>query len=568
MADPALDTIDPTKADAKPPITALVPSGGSTTLDKLLPSKEETEGYAKITRDQVAANETARREVEQRGESFREFAIKQYNATGVDPAKFQKWDAQQEWDKRQTQPLEAFGSLGSVFGMIASAFTHAPMENALNASAAAMNAIHAGDRDSYERAHEAWKQNIDLAMKRQQMEREHYLDAFKLFDTDMRLGEAKMRDVASRFGDQKTLWMVDHGMIPELFQMHADRANMISQATKAANEVTTDYLRRNAYEGELKSISQIADPTERSRAMLESWNRVQGLDIKPNDPQAQVWGRFMAETRKDKGREPTADEMTEQLRKIEEARKPRTTHTSLTSSDAQELERRAAEYFKTGKAPTKEKAYDMARSEITQAAAKPVTATAAAKATEAKTQRKHVVDDYLTNVDEAITMIAGMRGQGGPQVGSAAAATRAYQNVTGQQKTVEFEGKQLPANVVDLQRKLADLKAHYSEVFAKKGQTRSAELHELDTIIPGEITGFNLSLTKGLSLPNMTRLNTVENALKDLRSRIQKRYDDLVESGGTPEPGGAPADNLRALSDEELRQRILEALTPPTPAAP
>ena len=95
-----------------------------------------------------------------------------------------KWDADQQAAKYRTDPLSSFGSLGSVFGMIASAFTHHPMQNAMEASAAAMNAIHAGDQRAYDQAHEAWKQNLDMTFKspRARTNGSNFEDGFKLFD--------------------------------------------------------------------------------------------------------------------------------------------------------------------------------------------------------------------------------------------------------------------------------------------------------------------------------------------------------------------------------------------------
>src|SRR5271167_301653 len=48
----------------------------------------------------------------------------------------------QSWkpEKQQSDPISAFGSLGSAFAFLASGLTHTPMINALNAGAAAINA--------------------------------------------------------------------------------------------------------------------------------------------------------------------------------------------------------------------------------------------------------------------------------------------------------------------------------------------------------------------------------------------------------------------------------------------
>lgn len=92
-----------------------------------------------------------------------------YHATGIGPNDLKGWNEPAEREKFMTKPVDAFGSVASVFAIIASAFTLQPMQNALNGSAAAINAIRAGDENEYEKAHTAWKENLDLAMKRHQM---------------------------------------------------------------------------------------------------------------------------------------------------------------------------------------------------------------------------------------------------------------------------------------------------------------------------------------------------------------------------------------------------------------
>ena len=62
-------------------------------------------------------------EMESRLEDDRARQQQQYDATAVQPGEFKKWDADEQSRKFHTDPLQAFGSLGSVFGMIASAFT-------------------------------------------------------------------------------------------------------------------------------------------------------------------------------------------------------------------------------------------------------------------------------------------------------------------------------------------------------------------------------------------------------------------------------------------------------------
>ena len=47
--------------------------------------------------------------------------------------------------QRQTDPIQAFGSFGSMFAILASGFTHQPAINSMNAAASAINAAKAND---------------------------------------------------------------------------------------------------------------------------------------------------------------------------------------------------------------------------------------------------------------------------------------------------------------------------------------------------------------------------------------------------------------------------------------
>jgi len=80
------------------------------------------------------------------------------------------WNAEKELNSRKTDLWEQFGSPGFVIAMLASAFTAMPMTSALNAGAAAMNAINQGDMDKYTKAFDAWKENSNLTLKRLDIE--------------------------------------------------------------------------------------------------------------------------------------------------------------------------------------------------------------------------------------------------------------------------------------------------------------------------------------------------------------------------------------------------------------
>ena len=159
---------------------------------------------------------------------------------GVEAEKLKPWNAEEESAKHHTDPIAAFGSLGSAFGILASAFTHAPMENALNASAAAMNAIHAGDDKEYNRAYKAWEANTKQTLERHRIEHDAYQDAVALLHTNMEAAGMKLKIAAARFGDQKMLAMLDAGMDKEVIDVINARQKIALQLAEKMPKIALD----------------------------------------------------------------------------------------------------------------------------------------------------------------------------------------------------------------------------------------------------------------------------------------------------------------------------------------
>src|SRR6185437_10690993 len=152
--------------------------------------------------------------------------VQAYNAEGIGPDELRPLELNKIEQQYRHSPVEAFGSLGAVFAMVASAFTHQPMTNSLNAGAAALNAIKQGDEKEIDRHIDEWKANTDLALKRQAIQHQQYTDSISLADTDMRSAEAKLRMQAARFGDEKLLVLLDkYGMSKEVIDLVTARNN-------------------------------------------------------------------------------------------------------------------------------------------------------------------------------------------------------------------------------------------------------------------------------------------------------------------------------------------------------
>lgn len=93
----------------------------------------------------------------------------------------------------EANPLENFGSLASVIGIFASAFTKKPIINALNASAAAMTAQREGDLEKFNEAYKEWQDSMSVAMKRHDIEVETLKEKMELAQTDQPLALAQLK---------------------------------------------------------------------------------------------------------------------------------------------------------------------------------------------------------------------------------------------------------------------------------------------------------------------------------------------------------------------------------------
>lgn len=261
MARDSLDdnvTLDaPSLRDVEPVERTAMPS---TILDATKPSVIDSLGYdpakmgevasslAGAKREQMGAQSYIDREMIRRSEEDRTLMRRAYDAEGeakgaIPPA----WNADKERADRIRGPIESFGTIGSIFAMIASTFTKTPMTSALNAGAAAMTAIREHDEKGYESAYAAWKANTDLALKRFEMEREAFQDANKLLDTDLKGWETRTRMNAARFGDQQTLALLDAGMVPEILEVQAKLIDTAAKLEKTKEGVEEFNLRSTLF---------------------------------------------------------------------------------------------------------------------------------------------------------------------------------------------------------------------------------------------------------------------------------------------------------------------------------
>jgi hypothetical protein len=241
---------------ATPAISDLAPvedksmSGLVSSLTNLQRQKVQSDTKLSVESDQQQARDKTQRD--------RAFAQE-----GVAAAELPKpWNAEKEHKRWESDPIEGFGSAGGLFAMVASAFTKAPMENAINGMAGAINSIKEGNEKGYERAYDAFKTNVKLADQRFKTQHELYSDALSLGTADAAASDAKLRNAAVKFGDSQMLMLAEHGMIKEVYELQAARASAHEQMMKAADSTDLHAVQKAAVNAIKQNPPNTGDPMQ------------------------------------------------------------------------------------------------------------------------------------------------------------------------------------------------------------------------------------------------------------------------------------------------------------------
>jgi hypothetical protein len=226
---------------------------------------------SEIQRAKSAASASVADETTRRLDADRARMEAAYKASATMPEELtQNWDAKAKMAEHSTDPVTAFGSVGSVFAMLASSFAGLPMEHALNAGAAAINAVHAGDERAYQKEYDAWQKNTNLAIKRHEIQHQAYTDATNLMNSNINAGRTKMELAATKYGDQKAQALLDAGMDKELFEL-------ISTRNKAALNMQSEWDKVQLQHEKVMDLK--SDPRYSSgdiaqkSAAIQDWNQ-------------------------------------------------------------------------------------------------------------------------------------------------------------------------------------------------------------------------------------------------------------------------------------------------------
>lgn len=260
--------------------------------------------------------EDTRMSAESDAQQARDRAVRNhaFQLEGVAASELPKpWDAEKEHKKWETNPIEGFGSMGGLFAMVASAFTKAPMENAINGMAGAINSIKEGNEQGYQRAYDAFKTNVQLADQRFKTQHELYSDALSLGTADATASDAKFRHAAVKFGDQQMLMLAEHGMIKEIYELQASRAAAHEAMMKAADAIDLHTVQKAAVNAVKMNPPQTGDPVQDKLMLAAQIQRIYDGQSKYGSAEQEAVGAFMQ-----KNMNKSAQEIADGLAKVHE----------------------------------------------------------------------------------------------------------------------------------------------------------------------------------------------------------------------------------------------------------
>lgn len=531
----------PAPAPAAPAAPAPSSDLPALSLDSLIvtPDKMRSvqDDLVRIERARAATQAASAAEMTKRLDQDRDRLNRAYEATAKEPEGLESWDANAKSAQHYTDPVTAFGSAGSVFAMLAAGFAGLPMEHALNAGAAAINAIHAGDEKAYNREYEAWQKNTNLALKRHDILRQNYNDALTLMNSNINAGRTKMQLAAMKFDDQKAMTLLENGMNKELTDLMVSRNRAALELQNQWDKVQLEHDKVS----DLRADPRYRDPATKAQAIADWTER-----WAPNGSQKLRYDFVKDALEQWKKENPnyTFDQLLDAKRRISEAEgdietgtgnKPKTS----AGLKAAEIDRRTQEFVAQGMSQTE--AYDKASREVNLANSAP-----SGNRLDDIAKQINQFENGINTIDSTLKLIEKYTGA----VGAAGYATRAAErlgNITG--VTAETDRSQIAHDIEYLQTIAPRLLNDSS------GRPLSAEAAKINRLI----AGLNLGDTKA---------NT-KRALSEIRALWDKMMqDNIARRDGRPNaPAAVPRGTQPEKKDGRPKWESAPIVSPSGPRA-
>jgi hypothetical protein len=486
------------------------PSAPATDLSNLLPTKEKVEGataaLTNIQEKKLGTEDVMLRQFEAQQSQDRkrmEQAMAAQGAT-IEELKHGTWNAQEELGKRETSLWEQFGSPGFILAMIGSRFSAMPMNSALQAGGAAINALNQGKMDDYKRSFEAWRANTELVIKRQQMEHELYEEIEHLRSSDMAAWRTRATAIATRFDDQRKLALLQNGMDPEVIEA-------IEGETKAALDLskTKNYIDENN-----RKIMWLNSHKEWEKGDPLAMQRLLKEYEDPTDTTLAGYNRFVEETWTKEGRLPTSDEIVDFRKKQSLAEYAyRSVGASGAPTKEKEIAAEMVEIQKKDPSVSREDAYKRAAQNV-EKAHRTLTANEATRQGSHLEQYDLALTDILPQAEDILRKHVGA-------AGAAGYVTRAGESVSNIFGSSDTDRRQFESDIDELK-----LMAPQLLLDRATGRPLSSEHELIDKII------------RGLNMGDTTA-NTLR-SLEELKHRLMTLRQSAADRlGNTSTPASA-----------------------------
>lgn len=146
-------------------------------------------------------------------------------------------------------PTQALGSMGSVLALIGSFKTRRPMTAALNAAAASMKGFHQGDQERVKLEREKWHDNMEAALKQNQIETERYTAALQRAKFDIEKARPEFEAIAAESGHNQMLMATQH-------QDYQTMEKIYEGARKTGDKMVETYVKDQEFRLRQKEMSQ------------------------------------------------------------------------------------------------------------------------------------------------------------------------------------------------------------------------------------------------------------------------------------------------------------------------
>jgi hypothetical protein len=273
MPEPAFDAPD-SSPPLPPAVTGSVGKGDAPpkSLDDMTGSGDAqydaiTKADLALTTKKIGAEagmEAQRKRSDDAYAARQERMLAQEGATMED---LKPWNAAKELNSRKTDLWEQFGSPGFIVAMLASTFTAMPMNSALNAGAAAMNAINQNDMDSYNKAFDAWKENSNLTIKRLDIEEYEFEQIDHLRTKNMESWRASASALAARFNDQRMQIMLANGYDQQALEARDALTKSKVELSDATQRLQENEIRRQVT---MALLGDSKDPKKMAQAAADA----------------------------------------------------------------------------------------------------------------------------------------------------------------------------------------------------------------------------------------------------------------------------------------------------------